>query len=226
MSGSSQARSSVSVVAVLCGLAMVLLLYETWVPQPQLDDSFISYRYARNWGVLPAAMNFSTFVEKVWGGAGSSAIVNERLMLRDSIEHGKYIRYIEDWVARIGRERLFVYLFDDMLADPQKLMCRLAHDLRIDPAFYRDYNFVRQNETYRVRSTIIHRVLRRRRNRKIFLSGTVKEFLKSIYMRFNTMPGGEQLSERDQAALATLRDDYAPFNAELAAFLGRRDLPW
>ncbi len=40
------------------------------------------------------------------------------------------------------------------------------------------------------------------------------------------MLGGEQLSERDEAALAKLRDDYAPFNAELAAFLGRRDLPW
>jgi len=41
-----------------------------------------------------------------------------------------------------------------------------------------------------------------------------------IYMRRNTMPGGEQLSERDKAALAKLRDDYAPFNAELVAFLG------
>ncbi len=40
------------------------------------------------------------------------------------------------------------------------------------------------------------------------------------------MPGEEQLSERDKAALAKLRDDYAPFDAELAAFLGRRDPPW
>ncbi len=46
------------------------------------------------------------------------------------------------------------------------------------------------------------------------------------YMRLTTMPGGEQLSERDKAALAKLRDDYAPFNAEMAAFLGRCDLPW
>ena len=35
--------------AVLCGLAMLFLLVECFAPQPQLDDSFISYRYARNW---------------------------------------------------------------------------------------------------------------------------------------------------------------------------------
>lgn len=40
------------------------------------------------------------------------------------------------------------------------------------------------------------------------------------------MLGGEQLSERGKAALAKLHDDYAPFNAEMAAFLGRRYLPW
>ncbi len=47
-----------------------------------------------------------------------------------------------------------------------------------------------------------------------------------INMRPSTMPGRGQRSERGKAALAKLRDDYAPFNAELAAFLGRRDLPW
>ena len=48
----------------------------------------------------------------------------------------------------------------------------------------------------------------------------------SIYMRLNTMLGGEQLSERGKAALAKLHDDYAPFNSELTTFFGRRDLPW
>ncbi len=45
-------------------------------------------------------------------------------------------------------------------------------------------------------------------------------------VRLDTMPGGAQLSERDKAALAKLHDDYAPFNAELAAVLGRQNLLW
>ena len=43
----------------------------------------------------------------------------------------------------------------------------------------------------RVRSRSIHRVLHG--SREIFPSGTVKKFLKSVYMRLNTMLGGEQL---------------------------------
>ncbi len=39
-----------------------------------------------------------------------------------------------------------------------------------------------------------------------------------IYMRLNTMPGSERLSERDKVALAKLRDDYAPFNASWPPF--------
>ncbi len=45
-------------------------------------------------------------------------------------------------------------------------------------------------------------------------------------MRLSTTRGSEQLSEGEKVALAKLRDDYTPFNAELATFLGRRDLPW
>ena len=37
------------IAGALCTVAMLVLLYESWSLQPQLDDSFISYRYARNW---------------------------------------------------------------------------------------------------------------------------------------------------------------------------------
>lgn len=37
------------IAVALCAVAMLVLLYECWSLQPQLDDSFISYRYARNW---------------------------------------------------------------------------------------------------------------------------------------------------------------------------------
>jgi hypothetical protein len=181
------------------------------------------YNFARNvTTALPPAMDFCMFLENI--RCGSPLIASWNVMLRDAITHGEYIRYIKEWAACIGRERLLIYLFDDMRADSRKFMIRVARDLGIDPTFYRSYNFVRENESYRVRSWSVHRFIRK--NRKKFPSGTVKNFLKSVYGKLNTMPATEQLSERDKAVLASLRDDYAPLNAELAAFLGRHDQLW
>jgi hypothetical protein len=59
----------------------------------------------------------------------------QRLVLRDLLRHGYYHSYLRNWKARYG-DRVQVYLFEEMAADPRAFMQRLAQRLDIDPDYY------------------------------------------------------------------------------------------
>lgn len=70
---------------------------------------------------------------------------------------GFYSRYLELWLKALGHERLKIYLFEDLMRNPHKIMRDLCKFLEINPSFYDHFEFQKHNETFATRFGGLHK---------------------------------------------------------------------
>lgn len=87
-----------------------------------------------------------------------SAYLNEtKTTDADPLKRGEYIDFIEQWIAAFGKENIHVMQLEVVFKDRLVAMKNLAAFLGIDPSFYDGFDFVKRNETRKMRSTKLHR---------------------------------------------------------------------
>ena len=175
------------------------------------------FRYAQNnQAVLPQDMAFRTFLGLVRGQ--DARLRAERPMLASAIEHSRYARWVELWQQAIPAERLHFVLFEQLVAEPQAGMHALSRELGLDPAPYAEYDFPIENPTYRVRSPLVHKLMRAVRG--LAIPAGLKAFARGFYYRTNVASDRGGPSEDDRACLAELSAEFEADNRELAELTG------
>lgn len=187
---------------------VVFLLRE---PVSQIKSLYTYFR--ENWNWIPADMSFPAFVEA--SRAGTHDFKGNELA-RHAVRNGAYVDFLLRWREACGSERVHVFLFDEFVADERGFMRRLAVRFGIDPSFYDDYAFPRENETYAVR-------LRPLQDFNVFVrkylpKGRAYEAVRWVYRALNTRK--PQAEPADPSTDSWLRDYYAEPNARLAAAFG------
>jgi hypothetical protein len=180
---------------------------------------YSSYRYTRNnLGVLRPGATFQDFVALGVGG-DVAALTDPRWggkveIWRNDVAYGRYAEHLARWAEVFPRERMHVFLAEELWRDPRGLLRRLAERVGIDPAFYDAFPFARHNESYRVRSPALHR-LARRAGAVLPRGGVLREVLRRGY--FGALAGGRpESTDNDARTLRELRAEYAPHNRRLA----------
>lgn len=173
------------------------------------------YTYFRdNWSWIPGDMSFAEFLAAV--RAGSHDFKGNELA-RNALAQGRYIDYLLPWRERLGAERIMVATFDELLADQRGLTKRVAEWVGLDPAFYDDFAFPRENETYAPRNRLLQNV--NVAIRGLLPKGAFYENLRGVYRRLNTRaPSGP--SDAEGAEVARLRGEFTEANARLAEEFG------
>ncbi len=175
-----------------------LILFILRDPVERIYSSYKFARYRRRIIDMP----FSTFIDVENNGLDWAV---------DHMEQSKYARYLKRWVESFGKDRIGVYLFEDMKANPRAFMEGLARDLDIDPEFYREYDFQQRNKTVEIRNKQLHLWGNRLQP---YLPNKIQKMLLPLYMKFNakTLP---PITEEEKRVKEELRDQYQPFNKEL-----------
>lgn len=177
-------------------------------PVEQLKSLF-SY-FQNNWDWVPADMTFRDFIGELERGAPSFK-GNELAM--NALGNADYATHLRRWVGACGRERVHVFLFEDMVARKQEFMMALARRMGIDPSFYDGYGFPLENGSYAVRSRMLQSI--NLRLRPALPKGVAYEILRRLYRALNTAPApGSRILDADvERALARryegLADDLA-----------------
>ncbi|SLN64377.1 sulfotransferase domain-containing protein [Roseisalinus antarcticus] len=172
------------------------------------------YRYFRNnWTFIPAEMSFAAYLDAI--RAGSHDFGGNELA-QDALRNARYLPHLQAWRERLGTERMMVRSFDALRADPRGLMREVASWAGLDPAFYDDYDFPSENETYVPRSRALHRLnvaVRARLPR-----GAIYRSLRGLYRGLNTESGrtAGQPDAEEAETLAALRASFAADNLALA----------
>lgn len=178
-----------------------------------------SFQYTRNNRArMSSSLQFRQYVE--WGLKKEYDLIKDRsshpgsaYVLSRDIEYGQYIDYLLPWRESVGKERLVVVSFTEMIADPKATCRRLASAVGVDPEFYDDFEFEARNATYMVSSRLLHS-LARSIGRRI-PEGWMKRLVKRAYMAGATTEQSTKSKEEEQA-LKQLGEYYAPYNERLA----------
>ncbi len=112
------------------------------------------------------------------------------------IDQGRYYKQVKRYIDVFGSEQVKVYLFDDLAANPGKMMADLSEFLGIDPKFYDNYDYQRFNKAGLPRNQAIHRLIRHQNPvRKIahvlvplFLRERIVSFLEKINYKYDDKP--------------------------------------
>ncbi|WP_424934304.1 sulfotransferase family protein [Amaricoccus macauensis] len=173
------------------------------------------YTYFRdNWSWIPGDMDFAAFIAAAREGSHD---FNGNELARNAIAYAKYVDYLIPWRERLGADQMMVMTFNEFTADQAAATKRVAEWLGLDPAFYDNYTFPRENETYAPRNRALQKV-----NvvvRGLLPRGAIYENLRGIYRKLNTRkPTGPV--EDEKALINSLRPEFAEANARLAAEFG------
>ncbi|MEM6481691.1 MAG: sulfotransferase [Pseudomonadota bacterium] len=181
------------------------------------------YNYSKNNKVaLQADMGFADFVDEVRRGDASD-ILRHRPMLRFAIKHSEYASYIRKWQSVVSRDRLHIYLFEDVFHDPRTMLCQIADDLGLSGAFYHSYGFPAQNQSYAVRNRRLHKALHRSRKR---IPDWLRKSMKAAYLMVNTRKLDTSMPDADRDVLAQLDAEFVETEREIAEMLGRGTPIW
>lgn len=75
----------------------------------------------------------------------------------DYLDHTDYAKWLKRWVNAFGKEKVKVYLMEDMVKDKAVFMKKVSTDLDIDPTFYDEFDFFHRNKTVAVKRKWLHR---------------------------------------------------------------------
>lgn len=184
---------------------------------------YSSYSYTRNnLGRLDPALDFAGYLDLVrrrqplyprWCRHEGSAYVLQR-----DPDYSRYANFLRNWQDRLGRDRVYPLLFEDLRADPAALLTDLCRWLGLDPALLGRQDFAARNRTTAVRH---HRLQRAARevNRRVPMPAGLKTGLKTLLSRVQR-PRASTITAADRDAVATLAADYADSNRQLADLTG------
>lgn len=185
---------------------------------------YSSFRYTQNnKASLDKRLSFAEYVDAVLRGRASSlerhfTSKSSAYVVLNDVQYSQYVDYVATWIASFGRQKLHVFLFEQMQADPRGFMQGLSRRLGIDPAFYDHYSFVQRNETIALRDPAAYR--RAKTLARVLPAGPLKQSLKRVFMWLQSDRTGAGVSPADRAALARLEAHFRPFNERLEQLLG------
>jgi hypothetical protein len=187
-------------------------------PASQIHSIF---RYFQsNWDWIDADMSFAEFLSVA--DAGTSEFYGNELA-RHAINNARYIDFLSRWSAACGKNRIHVFLFEDVLSDPRRFMQLLARRFSIDPDFYDDYEYPAENQTYTVRSRSLQKL--NVSIRSWLPQGAAYNALRGLYRRLNTKvePPRDPSGIAHEAALA---GRFITSNQDLAREFELDLAPW
>ena len=130
--------------------------------------------------------------------------------LNTQLPNNCYYDFIARWAERFPSEKIHIILFEEMVADPQATLMKLATSVGIDADFYRDFYFEKRTQTVAIKNRFTHELLMKLAP---FLgTSKIRELLKSLYFKFNTTPP----KPAAETSLERLEAYFQPHNQKLA----------
>jgi hypothetical protein len=186
-------------------------------PVSQLHSLF-SY-FQQNWNWIPRQMSFREFVAAAEQGGhefkGNELAVN-------ALRNAWYPDHLRRWQAAVGRDRMLILLFEDLVEDSRAAMRVIARRMGIDPTFYETYDFPAENKTYLARSGALQDLNIMVRSR--LPQGAMYNTLRRFYRAINTKaPSGHG---RDLGADRRLAERYVEMLPDLETGFGLDLTKW
>ena len=189
------------------------------------------YRFAKQIGRLPQTLSFDAYVELLFDASDRNTDHTKQHL--QSLQQGCYTIYLEHYFNQFGSERIHTLFYEELAAQPSKVMGDLCDFAGIDANFYNDYAYKVTNRSENMRNPELNRKYRDLRfrlrqwthNKPIIHTPlrTIRKTIEPIYLRLNTQPDKKiQMSEETQHRLINYYESDVHALSELIG----KPLPW
>ena len=176
--------------------------------------------FQQNWAWVPPDMDFRSFVAASRAG---NARFDGNELAEGVMQNAAYVDFLVRWRDACKPQRMHVFLFEDVFADPRAFMRELARRFGIEPTFYDDYPFPAENQTYTVRNRLLQKL--NIAVRPMIPQGALYRAARSVYRLLNTSREDER--NRGNAAVEEeLREGFRLKNEALAREFDLDLTPW
>lgn len=188
------------------------------------------YRFALQLGEIPSSLSLEGFVQAQVRDLESPGYQPDHLR---AMEQGRYVKYLQPYMETLGRDRVYVIYYEDLIQFPYQVLKRLCDHAGLDASFYEDYSFKVFNRTENMRYAQLHKIyvkgrfaIRSRIHNHVGMRRFLRELrlmVEPIYLQMNTR------SKADVGVTSELRarleEFYRPYSESLGSLL-HRQVPW
>ncbi len=142
-----------------------------------------------------------------------------------AVRGGCYADFLPDWLAVFGPDRLRVLTFEELTAEPARLLAETLVWLGLDPVQLPNDALAAENRTMGFKSRRLQRVAlgaNDRFERMLRRHPKMKRRLRRLYLRLNGLPAGSHISRDVRLELA---ERFREPNARLAEQLAAAGMP-
>lgn len=169
------------------------------------------FNYVRQRAVDEVAVSFPDYLRALLASDDSffSEVTQEpwqRFLLQNQLTFSDYHEHLEKWLGRFARQHIKILVLEDVMQRERQVVQQIANWLSIDPGYYEDFDFRRQNVT---RSRRAKRMRSRLRPLARILPAPVAEVAKRTMGR-RLAPLKVEQTAADRAAIDELRDWFLP----------------
>ena len=188
------------------------------------------YRFAKQIGKLPQTLSFDAYVELLFAALERDTEEEQHLQ---TLQQGCYTIYLKPYLNHFGPTRIHILFYEELAAQPTKVMMDLCNFADIDADFYQNYTFKVTNRTEKMRNSGLHQKYRDIRFRlrqwthdKPIIHKPLRAIRRTIepfYLHLNTQPDETtQMSEETRHHLV----NYHQSDIDALSELIGRPLPW
>ena len=147
-------------------------------------------------------------------------------------KRGFYYEQLKRYYELFGRNRIRVFLYEDLRSDPPKVLQEIFRFLGVDESFVPDFEKVHNKGRYQttVKSKLWNDILRKespiKTALKPFMSKEKRRRLKKYFIEKNTVTGSNELAGLDPEIRRQLVEEYRPDILKLQDLIGRDLSAW
>ena len=160
-------------------------------------------------GNIDLGMSYEQYLKKTEGSANNP------------LDRGFYINFLQPWINAIGKENMLVVQAESLFCNRVEGMKAIARFLSLDPSFYDGFDYMKRNETRKMRSTGLHRL--GLKIQPLVPQWIQEKVLIPLYLKMNStaMP---PVSAKEKEAIQSFKSQFIESNQRLAAEFPNIDL--
>lgn len=184
---------------------------------------YSSFKYtANNLARVSPNLTFARYVALIEGRESLSpkwcSHPGSAFVLKRDIEYSHYAKYVKQWVAAVGHNRIKILLMETMINDPNAAVRSILDWLGLDPDRLTELDHAGRNRTEEVRLPGLQAIARRL-NARIRPPDPIRRLAIKAYGVFQFRKP-TPLASDDAAALRQLQANFVSKNAELVEITG------
>ncbi|MEO2082251.1 MAG: sulfotransferase [Leeuwenhoekiella sp.] len=181
------------------------------------DKIFSSFKHRQKRLMFNEGYGFDDFYKEHLDIADLSAIDMQNQYQKELVD-GNYIEYLPVWFENFEPQHIKIIFFDELKADPGKVVNDLCKWLEIDSTFYKDKEFVVENKSVNFKNKFLQSItlkLAQKLEPVLRKNYKVKKMLREIYYAINVKK--QEVARPD--ALSSLDELYKAKNLQLKSYL-------